>query len=101
MSGTMRPPTVFLENRVIAQRHFNAVAFAAYLRELTSRGFCQIKSNASGWRDSFRPTHVPHPGAWRKEIPRTRIFISRRGSLSVSDLFYTVDPNSFLKSLKD
>jgi ATP-dependent helicase YprA (DUF1998 family) len=32
MSGTIRPPTVFLKNRLIAQRHFNAVAFARFLR---------------------------------------------------------------------
>jgi len=33
MAGALRPPTVFLENKVISQRHFNAVAFAAFLRE--------------------------------------------------------------------
>ena len=33
MSGSIRPPTVFLENREIAQRHFNAVAFAHFLRD--------------------------------------------------------------------
>lgn len=33
MSGSIRPPTVFLENRQIAQRHFNAVAFARFLRD--------------------------------------------------------------------
>ena len=32
MSGEVRTPTVFIENRIIAQRHFNAVAFARYLR---------------------------------------------------------------------
>jgi Lhr-like helicase len=32
MSGAVRTPTVFTENRVIAQRHFNAVAFAKFLR---------------------------------------------------------------------
>ena len=31
MSGTIRPPTVFLKNRLIAQRHFNAIAFAHFL----------------------------------------------------------------------
>ena len=33
MSGSIRTPTVFLENRQIAQRHFNAVAFARFLRD--------------------------------------------------------------------
>ena len=32
MSGEVRTPTVFTENGVIAQRHFNAVAFAKFLR---------------------------------------------------------------------
>ena len=32
MSGEVRTPTVFTENRVIAQRHFNAVVFAKFLR---------------------------------------------------------------------
>lgn len=31
MSGEVRPPTVFISNKVIAQRHFNAVAFAKFL----------------------------------------------------------------------
>jgi len=32
MSGDVRTPTVFTRNHVIAQRHFNAVAFAKFLR---------------------------------------------------------------------
>ncbi len=32
MSGEVSTPTVFIENRIIAQRHFNAVAFARFLR---------------------------------------------------------------------
>ncbi len=32
MSGIVRTPTVFTQNRIIAQRHFNAVAFARFLR---------------------------------------------------------------------
>ena len=32
MSGEVRTPTVFTENRVIAQRHLNAVAFSHFLR---------------------------------------------------------------------
>lgn len=33
MSGVVSPPTVFVQNKIIAQRHFNAVAFAKFLRE--------------------------------------------------------------------
>ena len=32
MSGAVRPPTVFIQNRVIAQRHFNALVFSRFLR---------------------------------------------------------------------
>jgi hypothetical protein len=32
MSGEVRTPSVFVDNRIIAQRHFNAVAFADFLR---------------------------------------------------------------------
>ena len=32
MSGIVRTPTVFTQNRIIAQRHFNAVLFALFLR---------------------------------------------------------------------
>ncbi|MBL8203987.1 MAG: DEAD/DEAH box helicase [Blastocatellia bacterium] len=32
MSGIVRTPTVFTQNRIIAQRHFNAVVFARFLR---------------------------------------------------------------------
>ncbi len=32
MSGSVRPPAVFTANSIIAQRHFNAVAFTAFLR---------------------------------------------------------------------
>jgi len=33
MSGVVRAPSVFINNRVISQRHFNAVVFARFLRE--------------------------------------------------------------------
>jgi hypothetical protein len=32
MSGAVRPPPVFIQNRVIAQRHFNALVFSKFLR---------------------------------------------------------------------
>ena len=32
MSGEVRTPTVFVKNRILAQRHLNAVAFARFLR---------------------------------------------------------------------
>jgi len=32
MSGALRAPTVFIQNKVIAQRHFNALVFSRFLR---------------------------------------------------------------------
>lgn len=37
MAGAVRTPTVFLDNKIISQRHFNAVAFAKFLREEAPR----------------------------------------------------------------
>jgi Zn ribbon nucleic-acid-binding protein len=37
MSGEVRTPTVFLSNRIIAQRHFNAMVFAQFLRTKISK----------------------------------------------------------------
>lgn len=36
MSGVLAAPTVFIGNRFIAQRHFNAVAFSAFLKEFVA-----------------------------------------------------------------
>ena len=45
MAGVVRTPTVFLDNKIISQRHFNAVAFAKFLRErvLTERALGEVK----------------------------------------------------------
>ena len=89
MSGTMRAPTVFLENRIIAQRHFNAVAFAAFLRELdvTGRllekkqrirleGFLPSEARAvlpKGWRKCEATEHFDFP-TWLTEREETGLF---------------------------
>jgi len=45
MAGGMNPPTIFKENKVIAQRHFNAVLFSQFLRQkiVNERVFKEIK----------------------------------------------------------
>ncbi len=102
MSGKMRPPTVFLENHVIAQRHFNAVAFAAFLRNLDADGF--LPENKQRIRlEGFLPptTRAQIPLAWRKITPVERFFdfsgwLSGKGA---SDLFHTVEPNKLIEVL--
>ena len=70
MSGAMRAPTVFLENRVIAQRHFNAVAFAAFLRRLDADGFLppqKQRIRLEGFLSLDSRSQLP--ATWRKLIP--------------------------------
>jgi hypothetical protein len=70
MSGAMRAPTVFLENRVIAQRHFNAVAFAAFLRQLDADGFLPPQKQRIRL-EGFLPPEARSevPASWRKLNP--------------------------------
>jgi hypothetical protein len=102
MSGTMRPPTVFLENRVIAQRHFNAVAFAAYLRMLDTEGFLPERKQRIRLEGFLPPdARAQIPIAWRKVIPPDAHFDFSAWLVkqSASALFHTVDPNKLLEVL--
>ena len=70
MSGVTRAPTVFLKNRVIAQRHFNAVAFAAFLRELDANGLLPEKKQRIRLEGFLPPeARAQVPSAWRKVNP--------------------------------
>ena len=70
MSGAMRAPMVFLENRVIAQRHFNAVAFAAFLRQLDENGNLPPQKQRIRLEGFLSPLARAHlPSAWRKLNP--------------------------------
>jgi ATP-dependent helicase YprA (DUF1998 family) len=63
MSGEIKTPTVFIQNRVISQRHFNAVVFAKFLRTKLAdeRAFGDVKQQIR--LEGFLPLDA------RKNIP--------------------------------
>lgn len=63
MSGEVRTPTVFIENQIIAQRHFNAMVFAKFLRIkiMDERVISQVKQQIP--LELFLPTET------RTDIP--------------------------------
>ncbi len=71
MGGIMRPPTVFLGNQIISQRHFNAVLFAHYLRDklLVEQALGEIGQTIS--LEAFLPVDVRKkvPDQWRRVRP--------------------------------
>lgn len=101
MSGAMRAPTVFLANRIIAQRHFNAVAFAAFLRELDAAGRLPEKKQSIRL-EGFLPSEARSalPKTWRK-LEATELFdfpmwlTTRDGA----DLFHAPDDNAMIDTL--
>ena len=64
MSGEVRTPTVFTGNRIIAQRHFNAVAFARFLR------LKSVDTGASGDTKQQIPLEAFLPPDLRTRIPK-------------------------------
>jgi hypothetical protein len=70
MSGRMRAPTVFPKNRVIAQRHFNAVAFGAFLRDLDTQRLLPDRKQRIRL-EGFLPLEAREklPPLWRKLTP--------------------------------
>ena len=102
MSGTMRPPTVFLKNRIIAQRHFNAVAFAAFLRKLDTDGFLQQGKQRIRLEGFLPPEARAHiPAAWRKLNPPDAHFDFAEWLTvqAAADLFHSVDDNVLIEVL--
>ena len=101
MSGTMRAPTVFLANRIIAQRHFNAVAFAAFLRELDSSGRLPEKKQSIRL-EGFLPSEARAalPKTWRKrEATEFFDFPSWMSGRTGKELFHTIDDNAMVATL--
>lgn len=96
MAGEVRTPTVFTQNKVIAQRHFNAVAFAKFLRvrvaderalgemtqQLRLEAFLPPWSRQNipdGWF-KVRPTNVYLDfGSWLAQQAETDIFHTDAG----------------------
>ena len=96
MAGEVRTPTVFTQNKVIAQRHFNAVAFAKFLRiriaderalgavtqQLRLEAFLPLESREhipDGWF-KIRPTtlYLDFEG-WLEQQAETDIFHTEAG----------------------
>ncbi len=74
ISGEVRTPTVFIQNKVIAQKHFNAVVFAKFLRVNISK-FGEIKQQIR--LESFLPkdSRKNIPESWF-EIGPTNIYLN-------------------------
>ncbi len=90
MAGTVRTPTVFLGNKIIAQRHFNAVAFARFLREALEPSLGAAKQVIPvgpflspdcrrGVAENHWPSNVPGDAFcsfpdWLGDVPPERLF---------------------------
>lgn len=93
MSGEVRPPTVFIQNKVIAQRHFNAAIFAKFLqvRIAKERVLGQVKQQMR--LEAFLPlesrTNIPE--GWFQIRPTNLYldFIGWLGHQSETDVFQT------------
>lgn len=100
MSGEVRTPTVFTENRVIAQRHLNAVALARFLRLKIAdeRVLGVIKQQIR--LEAFLPpdsrTNIPE--GWFQMRPATLYldFLEWLGAQSENDIFQTQAGRSLL-----
>jgi hypothetical protein len=103
MSGEVRTPTVFIENRVIAQRHFNAVIFARYLRRKLRDDhiFDQLgqKIRLEGFLSIEDRSRLPPD--WRRVRP-TDLFLDFLGWLEgqhEGDVFDTQTGGTLVKAL--
>ena len=102
MSGRMRAPTVFLENPVIAQRHFNAVAFATFLRDLDSQRLLPERKQRIRLEGFLPPEkRAQVPPAWRKlDPPETHFdFPTWLTARAATELFHSAEDNVLLDVL--
>lgn len=76
MSGEVRTPTVFTENKFIAQRHFNAVAFAKFLKIKVAdeRAFGEVKQQIPLEAFLSLDSRVNIPDSWFQIRP-TDLFL--------------------------
>ncbi len=103
MSGEVRTPTVFIENRVIAQRHFNAVAFSRFLRvkirdEKALRDVKQ-KIRLAAFLPTDSRTSIPQD--WLQLYPADLYldFIAWLDTKTVDDIFNTQAGRSLLEAI--
>jgi hypothetical protein len=105
MSGEVRTPTVFTENRIIAQRHFNAVALARFLRikVANERLLGEIKQQIR--LEAFLPpdSRANIPEGWFQMRPATLHldFLEWLGTQSEEDIFQTQAGRSLLRAIGD
>ena len=105
MSGEVRTPTVFIENRVIAQRHFNAVVFAKYLRIKIrdERAFGQLSQRIRLEAFLSLEERGKLPVDWRRVKP-TDIFLDFLGWIEEqkeTEVFQTQTGRSLLRAVND
>jgi len=105
MSGEVRTPTVFIENKIIAQRHFNAVVFAQFLRikGIDEKAFGEVKQQIR--LEAFLPldSRMGIPDAWFQIRPTT-LYLNFLEWLEQQDeeaIFQTEAGRSLLCALSD
>ncbi len=103
MSGEVRTPTVFISNRIIAQRHFNATVFAQFLRNMILEERVLANIGQSIRLESFLApsSRESIPSQWLK-VPQAvlRGFEDWLSHKSEENIFRTVAARSGLKALE-
>lgn len=98
MSGAVRTPTVFLQNAFIAQRHFNAICFAKYLKIklVDEHSLSELKQQIR--LEVFLPleSRVEIPDSWRKDKQLFLDFLTWLTQQSENSIFRTQIGRSLL-----
>lgn len=103
MSGEVRTPTVFTENNVISQRHFNAVVFAKFLRIkiVEERALGQIKQQIR--LEAFLPIEVRAgiPDGWFQVRPTNSYldFLGWLNQLKEAEILQTAAGQSLIHAI--
>jgi ATP-dependent helicase YprA (DUF1998 family) len=104
MSGVVRTPTVFIENRIIAQRHFNAVAFARFLRiKVADEQLLGTELKQQTPLAAFLPPDsvANIPELWLPFGASKLNFVEWLEQQAESDIFQTQSGRSLLKATSD
>ena len=103
MSGEVRTPTVFTENIVIAQRHFNAVVFAKFLRVKIADGRVLGQINQQIRLEGFLSgeARTGIPDGWLQLRPSTLYldFLEWLGQQKATDVLQTAAGRSLLSAV--
>ena len=102
MSGEVRTPTVFIGNRIIAQRHFNAMVFAQFLRTKIVKERVLANIGQSIRLESFLPPaaieSIP-PQLFKAPQGVLRGFEDWLSMQNEASIFRTKSGRSFMKTL--